>query len=241
VLLAATVVIEAALLAWALGAARLKLPLGAVIPVPLLPRMLCGVALALAVFSAPLLWHGHPAHEHGRGARAMLLVRAAYAAAWQALVLGFLLLVLARLAPLAAGSILQASVWLGLCAFAVILLALLVPRAYAGLVFIWIVAVPVCVYMVAEVFIVSHGGVGWSDATGPQADTLRAATHWLLSLSPGTALDGALTGILADGTDFAWVLPFVHMCILDVVLAWFVARRGASALEPHGRDAAATQ
>ena len=56
VLLAATVLLEAGVACWALGAGGLKLPLSGAIPVDILPQVLAGLALALAVFLAPLFF-----------------------------------------------------------------------------------------------------------------------------------------------------------------------------------------
>ena len=242
-LLAATVLLEAGVACWALGAGGLKLPLSGAIPVEVLPQVLGGLALTLAVFFAPLFFPPREKREESseergaawpmRGPRfsflsslSSFLVPAAFAAVWQAAALSFALLVLARITPVASASILQAGVWLALCALASILLAQLFPRAFAGAMFIWLVALPVSGYFLVETFLSSPSGAsGWSQAAGGQAAVLRSLMHWVLSLSPGTALCGSLTGVLADGSVWAWKGPFLLLCILNALLAWPVLRQ----------------
>ncbi|MGD0089556.1 MAG: hypothetical protein ABSE73_06510 [Planctomycetota bacterium] len=230
VLLAATALLEAGAACWALGAGGLNLPFSGAIPVELLPQLLGGLALALAVFCAPLFFSilplragegggpsapsPYPLPQGERGTSA-LLGPAFFASVWQAGSLGFALLVLGRLTPLAPAGILQTCVWLALCALAGVFLAQLCPRAFAGIMFTWIIALPVSGYFLAEAFLSSPGGAGgWTSASGG----LRGLLHWLLSLSPGTALSGALTGLLPDGSVWAWKAPFLLLCILNGVL-----------------------
>jgi hypothetical protein len=221
VLLAAVIVCVAAVSCWALGG---------VVPVKLLPRVVSGLALVLAVFLAPLFpAPGRSSPQTVGEIGWLVLARLAFAALWQAAALGFVLLVLSRLTPLSSGAVVQASVWLGLCAFGALLLAACTPRAYAGLMFGWLVVLPVCGYFAAELFMSGPAGsMGWGQA--PAA--FRGAMHWMLSLSPGAALDGAVTGWLADGTEFRCGVPIALMCIFDVALAWVVARRRDVALFP---------
>ena len=234
VLLAASALLEAGAACWALGAGGSRLPLSGAVPVEVLPQFLGGLALALAVFFAPLFLGTLPLREgvgggpgapspcplqRGESGTPTLLVPAVFAAVWQAAVLGFALLVVARLTPLAPGSILQACTWLALCALASILLAQLCPRAFAALMFAWVIALPVSGYLLAEVFLSGPGGAGgWNQAPGARAATLRAILHWLLCLSPGTALSGTLTGALADGSVWSWPGPFLLLCILNGLL-----------------------
>jgi len=249
VLLAATALLEALVACWALGAGGFKLPLAGLLPVDILPQVLGGLALALAVFLAPFFFPpplnctaGVPPVDtvslrEGAVEGPLLLGHAAFAAVWQAAALGFALLVLSRLTLLTSASILQAGVWLALCALASILLAQLCSRAFAGCMFIWIVALPVSGYFLAELFLSGPGGAsGWSQASSLQAAALRSLMHWLLSLSPGTALSGLLTGVLADGSAWSWRGPFLLLCILNALLAWRVlrlARRDSASIPPR--------
>jgi len=240
-LLAATALLEAGVACWALGAGGVKLPLSGAIPVDILPQVLGGLALALAIFFAPFFFPAEVRKEDRevRSGQAVLkahsslltsrfsLGHAAFAAVWQAACLSFGLLVLARLTPIPSLSILQAGVWLALCALASILLARLLPQAFAALMFIWVVALPVSGYFLAEAFLSGPGGAsGWGQAASVQAGALRSLMHRILSLSPGTALCGSLTGFLADGSVWAWEGPFLLLCILNALLCWRVVRRG---------------
>jgi hypothetical protein len=88
---------------------------------------------------------------------------------------------------------------------AAVLLAARFPRAYAGLIFLWAVALPVGCFLLVEVFLSTPAGaVGWRQARGSTAAGLREAVAWLLSLSPGTAAIGTLRGELADGGAAGW-------------------------------------
>ncbi|MCY3024037.1 MAG: hypothetical protein NTW87_34085 [Planctomycetota bacterium] len=221
--LAATALVQASVATWALGPGLLKLPLAGVVSAGTVPLLLGGVAMVLAVFTAPLLLG---ASDPGWDTARWTLARASVAAAWQAAVLGFMLLAVSRLTPVDSRGILLACTWLGLCALMSILLARLAPWAFAGVMFFWACAVPVCCYMVAELFLAGPGGnVGWSQATGPHVQGLRATVHWGLGLSPGTSLAGALTGVLPDGTEYAAGVPFMLMCMIGGLLGWGVVRR----------------
>jgi hypothetical protein len=218
VILALTVVVEALAACWVLGTG-LSLPLAGAMPIALLPQLLAGVALALALFTAPFLAASSapspcplPQGEGGTTA----VARAAFAALWQAGALGFLLLVATRLAPLTDRAIVLACAWLALCALAALLLAQVAPRCYAGIVFIWVIAVPVCLYLTIEVAL--------STPSGP-SPALRALADWLLGISPGTAFPGILTGRLPGGSPFVATVPFAVMAVANVVLAWLAVRR----------------
>ena len=197
------------LAAWWVLSSSAPLPLAGTVPAALLPQVLCGVALALAVFSAPFI-----ARNSGR----FRFAGAFFAAAWQALMLGYFLLVSARLAPLENENILQATAALALLAAAVILLAALAPRGYAAAIFIWLVGLPVFGYMLAEVYLWSTGGTAeeWRPETARAAYT---CVHWLLNLSPGTAMIGALEGRLAGGEPPATGVFLIFMGAVVAVLA----------------------
>ena len=196
-----------------------------------LPAALVGLALGLGLLLAPF-WteeraSGSPADEElegggrrregtdlARSARstsfmppcAARLAPAVFVAVWQAAALGYFLLVASRLAPLEAAGAVRSLLAVGAALWLAAALARRFPRAYTGVVFLWAVAVPVGCYLVAEVFVSTPAGaVGWRQAAGPGAEALRAVVDWLLSLSPGTAAVGTLSGVLPGGGSCGWL------------------------------------
>ena len=151
--------------------------------------------------------------------------RAAFAALWQGAVAGFFLMVAARLTPLNPGGILRAAVWLGAVAFTCMLLAGLARRAFTGLGFFWLFALPVCGYLLAEIFLMSPAGSsGWQQATGPQATAMRSFVHAILGFSPATGAAAALTGIHLDGGEYALGWPLSILAGIDLLLSWKLVR-----------------
>lgn len=209
---------HALLIGWALAAPG-SLPLAGMASVRVLPYLVCALASVLAVLSAPLLLGEENAARPG-----LLLGRAAFAAIWQGGAMGFFLMIAARLTPLNSGGIARASLWLSAVAFTCLLLASVARRAYAGLSFFWLFALPVCAYWFAEIFLMSPAGSsGWQQASGPQAQAARACVRALLSMSPATGAAGALTGVLADGSDYG-IWPLTALAAIDLIMAWRILR-----------------
>jgi hypothetical protein len=207
------------LAAWWVLASSAPLPFAGTVPAAWLPQVLCGVAVAAAVFSAPFL---------AENKQPLSLARVFFSAFWQAAALGFFLLVSARLAPLEDLNLLSALAELALLAAALILLAALKPRLYPALAFLWLIGLPVLGYLLAEVYLWSAAGAAgeWQPQTAHGAYT---CVHWLLNLSPGTAVLGSLTGSLADGAKPAGTMFLVFTGMLTALLSWRQAKAGKKA------------
>ena len=212
---------HALLLGWALAAPG-TLPMAGMTPVRVVPYLMCALASAIAALAAPLLLG-----EDNAVPGAVRLGRAAFAALWQGAVAGFFLMIAARLTPLSPAGIARAAGWLAVVAFTCLLLAGLARRAYAGLSFFWLFAMPVCGYLWAEIFLITPvGNSGWTQSTGPQASAMRAFVHGVLSISPATGATGALTGVLFDGSEYALGWPLASLALVSVILSWRTLRAG---------------
>ena len=177
-----------------------------------LPAALTAVAMALGLFTAPAFAHtrrrdgGEPTGEDAAATieRRHRLARALFFAAWQAAVLGLFLLVASRLEPVDTLAIVRTMTVLASAVALGILLAARWPSAYAGLVFLWAVALPLSCYLLTEIFLdLPAGAKGWnaSRPDGAGFYTLIAAS---LKASPCTAAVGALKGSLPGLKEFGW-------------------------------------
>jgi hypothetical protein len=196
----------------------------------LLPEALMGVALGLGLLLAPA-WADESAAE-GAAAPRKALARAAFLGAWQAAAVGFFVLVAARVAPCEPAGQLRALLTVASALGLAHLVAVRLPRAYAGLMFLWAVAVPVGLFVLAEIFISTPvGAVGWRSAGGAGPAMLREVTDWLLCLSPGAAAIGTLTGELATGGACGWTetLAFSAACW---TCAWVLPWRTDKSVRP---------
>ena len=217
VVLALIAVFHALLLCWAMAAPG-TLPLAGAASVRMLPYLTIALAASLAALTAPVLMDADSAPGLNLG-------RALFAALWQGGAFGFFLMLDARLTSLNTGGMLRAAVWLSLVALCCLLLANVLRRAYMGLVFFWICALPVGIYLLAELFMISPAGSsGWTQASGPQAQAIRAFVSQMLSLSPATGAAGALSGVLPDGSPYAAGWPMAVLAVIDVVLGGFVLK-----------------
>jgi hypothetical protein len=175
-------------------------------------HMVAGFALALAAIGAPLIFSKE---ELANDSRLLGMAKSALSALWLSVTAGFMMLAAARVSAVGDLGIAQAALWIFFVAWFSIELSRLMPRAAAGVLFFWIVALPVCAYMFAELFLSSPAGsAGLTDSAAPQARALSAVLYWMLSLSPGTATLGALTGKLADGSPYSFPVAIVWMAAL---------------------------
>jgi len=188
--LGALILCEALAACWLVLQPGSAVPLAGVVPVNLVPNFLCGMALALAIFAAPFFSTQQPEP------RALALARGGTVALCQALALSYLLLVSSRLTPVEGERIFTAGAWISLCALCAILLAQALPRAFTGLMFVWMIALPVLAYILAELF-VSRGNVAWAQARGTP---LYSAVHWILAVSPATATSAIIDQTMPDGS-----------------------------------------
>lgn len=185
----------------------------------LLPHFLTAAALLFAALGAPGLFPPFPTEGEGWGegenSRWAFAGRAGLAALWCGVIAGYMLLVAARISPIANIGILGAAVWVaGLCWIAILLNAAY-PRASYGIVFAWCVVPPVLAYLFAELYLSSPLGAGFAQA--PRAAPLREVLRWLLNASPGTAAFGALNGGLPGGVQYSPVIGYSTMCVAGVL------------------------
>src|SRR5262249_28804543 len=162
-------------------------------PLSSLPHILCGLTIALAALATPFL--AGNSSERPR----LTLFQALFAALWQSGMFCFFLMVCGRLSPLQPGGIALASMWAAAFAFCALRLYEVASGAYAGLMFFWVIAVPMIAYFTADVFADKAGPNGWQpyEANSP----VYAFVHALLNFSPGTATAAALDGALPDGAN----------------------------------------
>jgi hypothetical protein len=192
---------------WVLGAFRSWAPYAGTVPLESLPHVLCGLAVVSAALIAPLIVRRNPSNPNGEWPLTL------FAALWQGAVFGFFLMVSARLVPLEPGGIFLASIWVALFAFVCLRLAQTLPSAYAGIVFVWVVALPVTDYMLAEIFLSSPAGSkGWQPESGGR---IYVFVHTLLNISPATAVAGVLDGYLLDGVPAAVAFPVSILALLS--------------------------
>jgi hypothetical protein len=221
--LAATVLLQAAAAAWVLAPSGTWVPLAGAFNLSTLPYVIAWTALLGSALLAPLL-AGQTKDVRLRahaGDPRRWLIQAWCGALWQGAVAAFLLMVAARLTPLPGWAVLQTSAWVVLCAGLNLLLARLAPRACAAAMFAWLVALPVCGYLCAEVILSSpSGSAGWQHCTGAARGLLR----WALSSSPTTAVMGTLSGALPDGSEGPGVVPPLVIAALAGVLSVLTVR-----------------
>jgi len=205
--LGAVAALEGFVACWVVGAFRSWAPYSGAVPLESLPHVLCGLAVVLAALIAPLIVRPD---QKGRSA----IVLSLFAALWQGAVFGYFMMVAARLVPIEPSGIFLASVWIALFAFCCLSLAQTLPSAYAGIAFIWVVAVPVAGYMLVEIYLTSPAGSkGWQPES---TSAIYSFVHALLNISPGTAVAGVLDGYLPDGVPAA---PAIPLAILGIVCA----------------------
>ena len=195
---------------WIAGALGTWLPFSGAIPLTSLPHVLCGLAVALAALLAPLVTD--------KNAPRLSLTQLAFSAIFQGAMFQFFLMVTARLVPLDPAGIALSALGLSLFALCCLLISEVVPRAYTGLVFFWVVALPMICYLTADIYLAGPGSTkGWQG--GESSGLIYVVTHTLLMLSPGTAIAAMLDGALPDGS---YALPGVAFGLLLVVTAALV-------------------
>lgn len=191
-------------------------------------HLIAGFGLALAAFGAPLIFAKEELRDD---ALRDGMAKSALAALWLGVAAGFMILAAARVSAVGDAGIAQASLWIAFTAWLSIELSRVMPRAALTVLFFWIVAVPISGYMLAEIFLSSPaGGAGLADSAAPQARALSAVLHWMMSLSPGTATVGALTGTLADGSAYSSTGAIVWMIVLAIPLVARGIRKAAAPL-----------
>jgi len=200
----------AAVTCWGVAPAG-SLPAFWVADAALAAHLISGFALALAVFAAPLIF----SRDELRGESPRLhLAKSALAALWLGVASAFMLLAAARVSAVSNAGIAQAALWIAFTAWVSIQLSRIKPHAALGALFFWIFGLPISAYMLAELFLTGpNAGTSLADSSAPQANALRAALHWILNLSPGTAAIGALTGTLADGSAYSTWIALSAMAI----------------------------
>jgi hypothetical protein len=217
IVLCLVALVQAAVACFILIGQQPGVPLSGMIPAVILPQVLCGLAVILAVVAGPFLCETRAA---------ALLPRAMFAAMCQTLIAYFYLLVCTRLEPLETDGLILATLWIALMALIGILLPALLPRAYPGIVFCWLGMLPVMAYMIAEAVLSSpSGGNGWHALMIPEAGSVHGLVRGILAYSPGTAAIASLSGVLADGSEYSATMPLVVTSVLAIVLSLFVLRR----------------
>jgi hypothetical protein len=215
-LLGVTALLQALATLWVLQPLRF-LPYSGTVHSLLLPQVLCGLSLGLGALFAPFCVDR--ACSLGQS-----LLRALYVSVWTGVILLFGLLVASRLAPLEIAVITGAAALLAGFNFVFQLLALALPRAYSGIVVLWIIVLPCAAYFIAEIYLMQAGRQVWGDLNTPASHAARSLVHWLLNLSPGTLLLSLTGAGLVDGGEVQWLVPLILMgfittaCIL--VLAY---------------------
>ena len=177
-----------------------------------LPMALLVITLAFGLLLAPGWSAGVLTLREAMG-------RSFYWGAWNGAALGFFLLVASRVEPLENGAVLRCQLVVFGTLMLAALLAVRLPRHYAGLTFFWCAGLPLICYMVAEVFLGTPRGSGsWSLVQGGPGQQLHTLVSWALTSSPGTASAGALNAGLADGTAFGWKETGLFLCLLLAML-----------------------
>ncbi|HYF49459.1 MAG TPA: hypothetical protein VEJ63_08640 [Planctomycetota bacterium] len=202
-ILGMTVLLLALAGVWVLQPVAL-LPWSGTVHSALLPQILTGVLLgALAVLS-PFFSAGKRDEPFGRQ-----LLQIVCLCAWIAVIELFVLLVSSRLVPLEASTIAAVTVTMALLAFVFQLLSRAFPKAFATLMFLWLIGMPVMAYFTAEIYMMTlSGNAIWAEVAGPGGETIRALVRWLLNLSPSTFVSAMLNGVQADGSDLS-LWPYV--------------------------------
>ncbi len=201
----------------------------------LAPHLVAGFAIAVAAFAAPFIF---TQEELSAGGVWLYMLKAAQAALWLAIAAAFMMLTVSRVSPINSGGIAHASLWIFFAGWCAIALNRIAPRAANAVLFLWLVALPVSAYMLAEVFLTSPaGGTGLAESTAQQAAALRMAIRCALNFSPGTGALGGLTGSLADGSEYSFSTAAITMFAIAVVSIAIILRkeknRSAGATEQH--------
>ncbi|HEY3322752.1 MAG TPA: hypothetical protein VGP72_20010 [Planctomycetota bacterium] len=221
--LAIIAILHALLICWVLATSGSIVPLAGLASPAALSFLACALASILALLMPPFMF---PVEGPASESSLTLLQRSIFSSLWQGAVFAFFLLLASRLTPLNSAGILCAAAWIALVALCGNLLTLLWRKAFAGLAFFWLFALPVCCYMLTEVFLMTpSGSSGWQQARGPAAEALRLLVHGSLSLSPASSAAGALTGLLPDGSPYAATMPLTVLAFIDAALAALLLRR----------------
>lgn len=195
-LMGAVAMAHAGVSCFILAAPSSGLPFSGIVPLETLPFFIGGLAVVLAVLIAPLSGaarnseirpEDEPIHSTKMFANAIL------SAMWQALILAYFLMVSSRLVPLDAGVIARSAAGLLFFAFICLLLAHLVPKAFAGIIFFWVIAIPTFCYIMLEVFLSSPTNkTMWDSADDVPVSAVRTLIGWLLNVSPGSGMMSTL-------------------------------------------------
>ncbi len=219
-ILAAIALCEGLTACWITGALGSWLPLSGMIPLSSLPHILCGLTIALAALATPFLVGNSSDRPR------LTLFQALFAALWQSGMFCFFLMVCGRLSPLQPGGIALAAMWAAAFAFCCLMLCELAPRAYSGVMFFWVIAMPMVGYFTADVFADKASSNGWQPYEANSS--VYAFVHALLNFSPGTATAAALDGALPDGNSAAPWPGLIAVGILAALLALLNYRRALS-------------
>jgi len=161
-------------------------------------------SVALGLLTAPAFAYACGRDTGTKAEQRHRLARAIFFATWQAAVLGFFLLVASRLEPVDSLAIVRVMAVLACTVAFGILMASRWPSAYAGLVFLWAVALPLSCYLLTEIFLdLPAGAMGWN-ASRPEGAGFYRLVAASLKVSPGTAAMGTLEGSLLGLKDFGW-------------------------------------
>jgi hypothetical protein len=192
----------------------------------LAPHLIAGFCIVLAAIAAPLFFSQT---ELINDAPWIHLGKAAHVSLWLAAAAAFMMMTAARVSPINGSGIVGATIWIFSVAFTAIVLNRIAPRVANSILFVWIIALPIAVYMAVEVFLTSPaGGSGLADSNAPQATALRTAARWMLMLSPSTGTLGALTGTLPFDNEFSPAITFGELFTLTIFLALLTLRKRVS-------------
>lgn len=203
---------------WCLGV--LPFPASGWMDAQTLPLAFTVVAVLGAAFFAPFMVSDDTGTNASR--RIGLSI---FSAAWQGLLLFFFLQLAARLSPLAANGSLLAGLWMFQIALLFQSVAKVAPRFYPALAFLWIAALPVFAYFLVELVLVGSGNVGWKDLKGASTESAALTVRVLLQGTPLSAVLGALTGNLLDGSPALFAWPMVALSAINGILGWRIASR----------------
>jgi len=189
------------------------LPWSGTVHSSLLPQVLTGVLLGGAALLAPFMLCAEALPRR--------IARAGYVSLWIASIELFALLVSSRLVPLETPFILAVSVLLGGFAFTFQTMAAAFPRAFSGVIFAWLIGLPVLAYFSAEIVMMIPGTSQWLVDGGG----IHGWVRWMLHLSPSTFVMAVLNGIQADGSEVACWGPLAAFTALPLISILVLARR----------------
>ena len=196
---------------WITGALGSWLPFSGAIPLTSLPHVLCGLTVALAALLAPLVTD--------KNAPRLSLTQLAFSALFQGAMFQFFLMVAARLVPLDPAGIALSALAMSLFALCCLLISEALPRAYTGLVFFWVIVLPMICYLTADIYLTGPGSSkSWQG--GEQSGLIYGLTHAVLMLSPGTAIAAMLDGALPDGSYALPGIAFGSLLLLAAALVF---------------------